>query len=145
MTDAARTHTTTALRASKELMNKLALASLSLVSLAFGGCKIVTSPGGSGYGYTGIYAYDECAYNRDTCESGVDCFNVSYQGVNAGLCTRACRGDIDCPIDARGYNGACEDFGGGGVCFEQCTSTGQCLTGWQCTKLSDGASVCLPY
>jgi hypothetical protein len=77
------------------------------------------------------------------CDPGTACTPVTYN-ARASMCTTGCTSDAQCPLDSRGARGVCENFGDGGVCFEQCSTINDCLSGWTCELLTDNARVCLP-
>lgn len=98
----------------------------------------------------GIPAYDECAYGTspDPCEAGVACWGVTVDTVMAGLCSRECSTDGDCPLDVRGFSGTCLAFPGQpALCWEGCASSADCQTGWACKSMADGLTfptICVP-
>jgi len=97
----------------------------------------------------GIAAFDECPFgSAEMCEAGVACWGVTVDSVMAGVCSRECTSDASCPTDSRGNLGSCLAFPGQpALCFESCTSTADCQTGWACKNSANGISfpnICVP-
>ena len=88
------------------------------------GCS---SNDGPNYGGPGAIPMGGACYTVYDCATGYCCMGPPCHG---GMCTYACRSDVDCPL---GFG--CD----GGACFWNCRVDSDCAMGQTCKK---GHSLC---
>lgn len=111
---------------------------LALALLVLGGCTT-----GSPQACSMAAPHGPCEESGD-CGADSSCEQLDWEYGAGGICTGACRNELDCASNGSRAGRCLAVAGGTFQCYSECTATGDCPGGWVCQPVSTGGGVCLP-
>lgn len=120
------------------------VSSLAAAVLLLSGCFFV--PAGTANTRN---RYERCTVSTDSCEGITTCqasnttTDPSMTTVGA-FCTYKCNASGECPTSRRGVSMQCVFAGAIGQCYEACSPTQACSSGFTCSQPPGMAAFCIP-